>query len=552
MVHIFEDNEKHLFEALSNSSDSAYFFASDMKANIAVWSKSAQKYLGLEKECIENIREFWENRIHPDDKELFHGYFDSVLSSHGNHHDIEYRILTATGKYEWLHCSSYIYYDEKGNPDHAAGFIRPLGYRNKIDPVSNLRTVHEFRDNLQNRLQKNDRGAILMFDLINFKKIIDDYSYSFGDRFLYTMGTLLKQALSKEDSIFRMQGSNFAVIIKSCKKSDIQAAFEAIRQVLSHVTVDNIEINQDFVCSATIFPSNGVDVDRLQQNLFYGVEYAKENNSRELVYYTDDLYLQNIRQAQLREAIKKSIRNHFEGFELFYQPIVHSEEKICESAEALLRFHTPELGMVSPMDFIPILETSKDIISVGAWVIEKAMETVKEWQTINPDFKQIHVNVSTIQFHVPGFKKFVFDTLKKYNLPGSALVLELTESCRAKSTAEFAELFEEFKRHGVMTALDDFGTGYASLIVLCDIPVDILKLDLQLTQNFVKHPEHRAILKLVADLCKNGKIRLCAEGVETEESLSLMKNAGADLIQGYFFSKPLPEAEFRKKYIEMT
>ena len=206
--------------------------------------------------------------------------------------------------------------------------------------------------------------------------------------------------------------------------------------------------------------------------------------------------------------------------------------------------------MVSPMDFIPILETTQDIVSVGGWVIEKAMQTIAEWKKINPNFKQIHVNVSTVQFRVPRFKEYVFDTLQKYNLPGSALVLELTESCRVKSTEEFAELFEEFKRHGVMTALDDFGTGYASLIVLCDIPVDILKLDLQLTQNFVKYPQHRAILKLVADLCKNGKIRLCAEGVETEESLALMKNAGAELIQGYFFSKPLPAAEFRKKYIE--
>ena len=311
-----------------------------------------------------------------------------------------------------------------------------------------------------------------------------------------------------------------------------------------------IEIDQDFVCTATIFPSDGVDVDRLQQNLFYGIEFAKTTNHKELVYYSDELYLQKTRQSQLREAIKKSLQNQCEGFELYFQPIVNSDGGNCSSAEALLRFSTPELGMVSPGDFIPMLEHTEDIVTVGAWVIDSAMRTLAEWRKINGNIQQIHVNVSSIQFCVPGFKDYVFDILKKYDLPGSALVLELTESCRIKATEEFAALFREFKEGDVYTALDDFGTGYASLIVLCDIPVDILKIDFQLTQNFVKYPQHRTILKLVSDFCKKGAIRLCAEGVETENSLSVMKDAGAELIQGFLISRPIPAEEFKKKFVE--
>ena len=217
MADIFLDEEAHLFEALSNSSDSAYFFISNMKKNVALWSNPAQEFFGLKEKRIENIREFWASRVHPDDQEKFNTYFDSVLLAHAHHHNLEYRVLTAEGKYEWILCSSYIYYDEQGIPDHAAGFVRPLGYRNKIDPVSNLRTIHEFRDNLKKRLSKNDRGSILMFDLINFKKVIEDHGYSFGDKFLYTMGVLLKQELGKEDSIFRMQGSSFAVVISPAR-----------------------------------------------------------------------------------------------------------------------------------------------------------------------------------------------------------------------------------------------------------------------------------------------------------------------------------------------
>jgi diguanylate cyclase (GGDEF)-like protein/PAS domain S-box-containing protein len=552
MADIFLDEEAHLFEALSNSSDSAYFFISNMKKNVALWSNPAQEFFGLKEKRIENIREFWTSRVHPDDQEKFNTYFDSVLLAHAHHHNLEYRVLTAEGKYEWILCSSYIYYDEQGIPDHAAGFVRPLGYRNKIDPVSNLRTIHEFRDNLKKRLSKNDRGSILMFDLINFKKVIDDHGYSFGDKFLYTMGVLLKQELGKEDSIFRMQGSSFAVVIKSCKKSDIQTAYEAIKKVLRCVSVEGIDIDQDFVCAATIFPSDGVDIDRLQQNLYYGIDFAKVYSLKDLVYYTDDLYLQKARISQLREAIKKSLQNNFAGFELYFQPIIKAGKNTCDSAEALLRFSTPELGMVSPVDFIPLLEKTQDIVIVGAWVLDKAMEFLEKWKKINPNFKQIHVNVSSVQFHDSSFKDYVFDTLHKHHLPGEALVLELTESCRVKSTQEFSKLFSEFQNAGVKMALDDFGTGYASMIVLCDIPVDILKIDYQLTQNFVKHPQHRTILKLVVDLCKNGNIHLCAEGVENQESLELMQNAGAELIQGYFFSKPLSSEEFQKKFIQKS
>ena len=546
----FNQEEKQLFEALSNCSVPVYFFAGNMKTNIAHWSKPAQKFFGVNEDSLDHFEKLWTSIIHPEDREKCRNYLHSVLGLHNSHYDLEFRVMTSSGKYEWILCSSYIYYDEYGNADHTAGFIRPLGYENKIDPVSNLRSFHEFRNNLSERLKKNDRGAILCFDLLNFKKIIDDYGYAFGDKFLYSMGALLKQSVHKEASIFRMQGSNFSIIIKSCKKADIQATYQTIQNVLRCVPVDGIEIDQDFVCTATIFPSDGVDVDRLQQNLFYGIEFAKTTNHKELVYYSDELYLQKTRQSQLREAIKKSLQNQCEGFELYFQPIVNSDGGNCSSAEALLRFSTPELGMVSPGDFIPMLEHTEDIVTVGAWVIDSAMRTLAEWRKINGNIQQIHVNVSSIQFCVPGFKDYVFDILKKYDLPGSALVLELTESCRIKATEEFAALFREFKEGGVYTALDDFGTGYASLIVLCDIPVDILKIDFQLTQNFVKYPQHRTILTLVSDFCKKGAIRLCAEGVETENSLSVMKDAGAELIQGFLISRPIPAEEFKKKFVE--
>ncbi len=550
MTEVLKENENQLFQALSNSSDSAFFFASDLKQDAVVWSKSAQAFLGLKSAKTKNIRDFWENRIYPEDREKFNAYFENIFHSTVKRHDLEYRIETATGNYEWILCSSSVDYDKNGQPARAAGFIRPLGYRNKIDPISNLRTIHEFRRNLRERLQKNDRGAVLMFDLLNFKKIIDDHGYAFGDKFFYTMGVLLKKELHKDDSLFRMQGSHFAVIIKSCKKTDIHAAFEAIQKVLRNIRVENIDFDQDFVCAATIFPSDGVNVDRLQQNLYYAIDHAKTLHAKELVYYTEELYIQKLRQSKIREAIKKSLQNDCCGFELYFQPIVATNETKCKSAEALLRFSTPELGSVSPAEFIPLLEMTGDIIHVGAWVIDKAMQHLAEWKSLHSGFEQIHVNVSSIQFLDSRFKETVSSVLRKYAIPASSLVLELTESCRIQATEEFAELFKELREMGVKTALDDFGTGYASLIILCDIPIDILKIDFKLTQNFVKYPQHRSILKLVSDFCKKGTIRLCAEGVETQDSLTVMKNAGTDLIQGYLISRPIPAAEFKEKYIK--
>lgn len=551
-MDILRENENQLFQALSNSTEAAFFFVHDLKRDSALWSNSARKFFGFESEEVQNIREVWLSRVYPEDLEKFKSYFDSVFLSGQKYHDIEYRIRNAEGKFEWIHCSSSVIYDKDGNPERSAGFINLLGYRNRIDPVSNLRTFHEFRRNVQQRLQKNDRGAILMFDLLHFKKVIDDHGYAFGDKFLYTMGVMLKRELGKEDSLFRMQGSNFAVVIKSCKKPDILATFDVIQKVLKHIRVDDFDIDQDFVCAATIFPSDGVDVDRLQQNLFYGIDHAKAIHSKELVFYTEELYIQKLRQYQVREALKKSLQNGFQGFELHFQPIVSADGKLCKAAEALLRFATSELGPVRPLEFIPLLETTGEIVPVGAWVLDKALERLSKWKSINPRFEQIHVNVSSIQFRESNFKELVAGTLEKYALPASSLVLELTESCRISATEEFASLFRDLQKMGVKTALDDFGTGYASLIVLCDIPVDILKIDFQLTQNFVKFPQHRAILNLVSDFCKKGDIQLCTEGVESADAQSVMRNAGAELIQGYLISRPISAEEFEKKYVAVA
>ena len=553
-MDILNEYDSKLFDTLSMSSNKTFFFASNMKENTARWSKGAVEYFGLEGEILCPADALWASRIHPDDMELYVEDFKRMENHISAFHDCEYRIRNAEGEYVWVNCKGHMTYDEDGNMDFFAGFVTNMGSRNKVDPTTELWTVYEFRNDIEDALEKNEQGSILLIGINNFKRVNDEYSYSFGDKVLHSIARRLLELCPTEAKVYRMDGADFAIVLPNGNRDTICQMKEQIEDALAVFVVEGIELHLDFRSGATLYPQDGKYIDQIQNNLFYALDNAKFTKNNHVVFYDEEMHLKKTRTIRLKDALSHSVRHGFKGFRVVFQPIIDAKTGECRSAEALLRWSHEDFPGIGPMEFIPLLEETGKIVEVGKWVMEESVKQLATWRQkcSNTIFSKIHVNVSYIQFREDLLKEYVVDILDRYHMPHDCLILELTESCRVEHTEQLGEKLQRFKAAGMQIALDDFGTGYSSLSVLRDIPADVVKLDHTMTRTIVDRPKDRSLIEFIIAYCKKASVRICVEGVENEEILEIVRNAGAEMIQGYYYDKPLELDEFYEKYVKDT
>ena len=549
---MMNEYDSKLFDVLARSSNRTYFFASNMNKNTARWSKGAVEYFGLKSEVLCPADIEWLNLIHPDDKSAYLKNFEDMANHVTAYHDVEYRICNAGNEYVWVNCKGYMTYDDEGMMDFFAGFVTNLGVRNKIDPVTGLWTLQEFRKDTENLLYNNRSGVAVMIGLSNFKRVNDEYGYSYGDKTLYAAAHRMLAVRTKGTRIYRMDSSDFALLIEGGTGEHVMREIEKIRQAFSSLDIDRNQVHLDFCAGAVLFPQDGKYIDQIMSNMLVALESAKSAGRAGVTFYTEEMHLKKTRMLRLRDAIRESVNDGFKGFSIVMQPIIDSRTGKGTSCETLLRWSDERFPGIGPMEFVPILEDTALIIPVGKWILEQVLKDLREWEDRggNP-IEKVHVNVSYIQLHDDEFVEYTVDKLRQYDIAPERLVLELTESCRIGRIDELTERLQRFKDQGISIALDDFGTGYASLAVLKDIPTDIVKLDHTMIKSVVGTEKERKLIEFIISFCNNVGIIVCAEGVENTTIMGIVNKAGAELLQGYYFDKPLRVEEFYEKYVKL-
>lgn len=550
---IMRGYDSKLFDVLSQSSNRTFFFASNMKENTARWSKGAVEYFGLESEILFPADIEWLKRIHPDDKAAYLKDFEDMANHVSAYHDVEYRMLNAEQEYVWVNCKGYMTYDDEGKMDFFAGFVTNMGVKNKIDPVTGMWTVQEFRNDTEDLLYKNKGGAAVIIGLSNFKRVNDEFGYSYGDKTLYAIAHRMLAVRTPGTRLYRMDGSDFALLMEEGTPGDVEREVEKMQQAFAMLDIERNQIHLDFRAGAVLFPQNGKYIDQIMSNMMIALENAKSAGRANVVFYTEEMHLKKTRVLRLRDAMRECVNDNFRGFSIVMQPIIDSRTGRGTSCETLLRWSDERFSGVGPMEFIPILEDTGYIISVGKWIIEQVLHYLREWDDKgNSPIEKVHVNVSYVQLHDDDLVDFTVNKLKEYNIEPGRLVLELTESCRIGRVDELSARLQNFKDHGISIALDDFGTGYASLAVLKDIPTDIVKLDHTMIKSVVGTEKERKLIEFIISFCNNVGIIVCAEGVENPAILGIVNRAGAELLQGYYFDKPLCVDDFYDKYVKKT
>lgn len=532
--------ENELFESFANASDNIYIYVCDMQTDLSRWSKNTVDYFNLEGEYIKNTGPKWMEYIHPDDRAAYLKDIEAVFSGASSRHSCQYRAKNKYGDYVWLECKGSVISDEDGKPLVFAGLMTRLDNQNKYDPLTHLLTSYE--------MQKYDftagHGAILLLGINSFRMINNTNGFLYGNKVLIALSEYLEQTAGKDNRVFRLQGDEFVILAPNSSKEELRKLFKDVNNYCT-----NIRGLKSFSVSAGLvsYPDDGTDFNTLMSNLEHSLEYAKEEKKEWIAEFSDKISQRHLRISRLHEALTTSIHNNFEGFELYFQPILDAKTQKIAECECLLRWKTPEIQDATPYEFIKILEDSGEIREVGTWVMEEALRHAAMWQKKYLNIS-VSFNVSYIQLQDGEFIDKLIAKAQELEVDPQFVMVELTESCSANDTEMLSLQFGKLQKLGFKIAMDDFGTEYASFGLLHDVSMDVLKIDQKFVRGLVSEGNRTdmAIIENVVNMCRQLSIQTVAEGIETEEIQNIIRNIGVSYLQGYLYSRPVPADEFER------
>lgn len=540
-VRQFSYDKDLLLSALMQSSDD-YIYVCNMKEDPSCfrYSRAMVEEFDLPSEIVHDAANVWGARIHEADQKIFLEGNQEIADGRVDFHNVEYRARNRRGEWVWLRCRGHVERDEDGQPVLFAGIITNLGRKNKIDYLSGQFNKYELEDTLQMMVAKEEHFFMMILDLDGFSSINKLYNHQFGDEVLAKTAQIIQSVLPEYARLYRNDGDEFIVLLRSCTDSnEIAGFYHRLQQELGHQRILN---GKKYHCTVSAgcacFPKDGDDMMSLTKNVGYALEASKRNGKNRLTFYEKKMSETELQELDMLEQLRYSMEHDFEGFSLQYQPQVEADSGRIIAAEALARWHSSMYGNVSPVVFIPLLEKSGMILTIGKWIFETALRQCAAWLKKCPDFC-VSVNLSYLQLYEEGFITFMKETLKKCHVPSRNIIVEMTESYMVKSSEELQAIFQEIRSIGVRIAMDDFGTGYSSLGVLKNSPADIVKIDRIFIKDILNSEFDATFIQFVVRLCHDVNIRVLLEGVETKAEYEKVKAMGLDDIQGYYFGKPM-------------
>lgn len=385
--------------------------------------------------------------------------------------------------------------------------------------------------------------SVLLLNLDRFKQVNDAHGHAVGDAVLKEISQRIRTSVADVDTVARMNGDEFAVVVAENtieSHADSIAARIAAR-VSAPIQVESKSMEIGTSIGISVYPSDAQTAEDLIQQATLAMHQAKSAGQGGIRQFTPDMNVHIMRRAQLESSLRKAITHN--ELSLVYQPQVHAATERIVGVEALLRWHHPEYGWVTPAEFIPIAEDSGAILDLGRWALREACLQLKAWHDRGYTHLSMGVNVSAIQLRSQAFETTLRDTLAKTGIDPHFLELEITESAVMNDKEGANAAMRRLKESGVRISIDDFGTGYSSLSYLKTFSIDKLKIDKSFIDDAATKEEDAAIVNAIVMMAKSLKLKTICEGVETAEQLRFLRSIGCDEIQGYYFSKPLPAAE---------
>lgn len=381
--------------------------------------------------------------------------------------------------------------------------------------------------------------AILFLDLDGFKRVNDTLGHETGDRLLVQAAERLQSVVREGDSVCRLGGDEFVVLLRNLGElTDARTVASSLISQFRHpFSLDERELVVTTSIGIAVYPSDGITPTELLRNADTAMYHSKEQGRNTFNFFTTEMNLNVSRMLEVEEQLHGAQERH--EFSVVYQPVVELRSNRVVAAEALLRWNNPVLGTVSPDEFIPIAEQTGVILGIGRYVLQQAVENALRWrEMLDHEFK-IAINLSPRQFRDTNLVDYINDLLECNGLKANALVLEVTEGVLMSGQQDIEDALSRLHNNGISLAMDDFGTGYSSLNYLRKYPFDVLKVDRSFVNDLTVDPADCELVNASILMAHGLGLEVVAEGVETEDQLSQLRDMQCEYAQGYLFSRPI-------------
>lgn len=484
----------------------------------------------------------WEQIVYARDLSAVREEFRAVAAGERVRHELEYRLVDRRGTRVWVNSCGTCRTDEQGIPQMLVGRATNMILGRKTDVLTGLLNEEKLMEDLAECLAEQTRGHLLVLGVDNFKNLNMKYGRIFGNRVLKHIADALDEMVMASMHIYRLDGDRFAVNLAGKMREDAEHVYTQLQDRVAGMCT---------ISAGAVHYGDGLEKDggRIFQYAENAMEKAKKGGKNTLVFFSDEDYIKNLQMVNLQDELQKSTQNGFEGFYLCYQPQVELHSCRMVGAEALLRYNSATRGLVGPDEFIPILEQTGLIKQVGRWVLKTALYQCREWRKRLPGFR-VSVNVSYVQLRKKDAEFWVLRLLEELDIPGEALVLELTESMQLQNYQYYNRIFYQWEKAGIQISIDDFGTGYSSLGYLKSIEINEVKIDRCFIRGIHNSAYNYNLLSNMIELARSAQIRVCCEGVETEEELLALRQLNPDLLQGFLFARPYTKEVFESLYLD--
>ncbi|MBC5713019.1 EAL domain-containing protein [Roseburia sp. BX1005] len=552
IVKVFGDRTAEiLFEIITECMDD-YLYIFDLQNNTFEISQSAVKRFNISSNVLTDATNEVMKVVYEEDRRMLTKHLADVCAGKEKVHNLHYRWIDKEGMPVWINCRGIVIEDTEGNAEYLIGCLNETGNKRRADNVTGLLGGPEFLAYLQSQREPITKGFFMHIGIDDFGVINGSQGADYGNYILKSVADCMKECLSDKQRIYHLVADQYVIV-------DLEASLQEEAAKLKSKITDRLH---DFIVSehyeAVFSISVGVvdattfceGVEECRKKFEFVLKQAKSMGKNGFYIFAQDDYEAFLRKGRIVAALRNAIVNNYNGFEVNYQPIVDCQSEQIIGAEALMRFSMMSdegREVISPVEFIPLLEESGLMIPAGRYILNEAAEMCSEMQQYIQDFR-MNINVSYVQILQGNVERDIMDAIQKYALKPECICVEMTESGYMDMTPSFCKFRKTLDKNRISFVIDDFGTGYSNLHCIRDMNPSYVKMDRDFTAKAMNSARDYELYKNIIPMVHGINVRICTEGIEEKEWCLKMKELKVDYLQGYFLGRPCGKERFLQQY----
>ena len=530
-----------------------YLYIIDLQKNTFKISQAAVDRFMMSGNSFDDAVNSFQYFVYKEDRSMIAEDLQCIIEGKEKDHNLYYRWLDKNGMPVWINCRGKVIDDKDGKPHYLIGCVNEIGDTQRADNVSGLLGERELHSYISSHIKDSSSEYLIHIGIDGFNAINGTLGVNYGNYVLKSVADCINSCLSDNQKLYHIVADEYMIIdLESHTKDDVMLLQKKICKKIEEFIISE-KYKVVFTISTGIIYAKMLlkYYDEYRKIAVFSLKQAKSMGGNGVYFFEKEDYELFLRKEKIKSELRNAVANGFEGFDVYYQPIMDCDSGHMIGAEALMRFsmyQDKKKEPVSPVEFIPLLEETGLIIPAGRYVLDKAVSMCHEMRQYIPEFK-INVNISYIQMVKSDIWKDILSSIKQYDLPPECLCAELTESGYTDMTPYFYKLRKKFEEKNIQFVLDDFGTGFSNLHCIVNMKPNYVKLDNNFTAKAMSNARDFELLKKIVEMVHSVDIRICIEGIEKEEWYQKLKEIHVDYLQGYLFGKPCEKNQFLNNFI---